>query len=399
MNDSTGQEIRSPFARLRALLGDMPPGRDPIDMTIGEPRHPMPEFAAPILNEHAGLYGRYPPIRGTRDLRMAISSWHDRRYGLDGAVDPERHILPLNGSREGLFSAVFPLVERMAIKGRAPAVLIPNPFYQVYAAAALASGAEPVYLDADAENGFLPDLDQLVHDEGLLQRTAVMYLCSPSNPQGAVADRAYLEKLLELSRAYGFAIFSDECYSEIYHAEAPPGILEVAHERYGDFQNILAFNSLSKRSNMPGLRSGFCAGDAGLIEKYGRFRNVACPQMPLPTQYASAELWGDEVHVAENRALYVAKFDAVSVIIGDRYGYKRPEGGFFLWLNMEQFSGGEAATVTLWKGCGVKVLPGAYLAFESEARPNPCRDYVRLAMVDDLRTTREALERLVEVLS
>lgn len=393
-----GQAIRSPFARIRALLADIAPGGDPIDMTIGEPRHPMPEFAATVLNQHAALLGKYPPIRGIPELRTAIASWHGNRYDMDGALDPERHILPLNGSREGLFSAVFPIVEQRTISGRRPAVLIPNPFYQVYAAAALAAGGEPVYLTARSENGFFPDLDQLAQDEELLQRTAVMYLCSPSNPQGAVADRAYLEKALKLARAYGFTIFSDECYSEIYDTVPPAGILQVSKNHYGDCKNILSFNSLSKRSNMPGLRSGFCAGDGDLIEQFAQFRNVACPQMPLPTQYASVALWRDEAHVKQNRALYRAKFDMVSEILGGRYGYQRPEGAFFLWLNMAQFSGGEACAVTLWKGCGVKVLPGAYLAFESETSPNPAQDYVRLAIVDDRETTRKALERIVKVL-
>ena len=399
MNTLIADTIRSPFARLRELLGDVQPGAEPIDMTIGEPRHPMPEFAAKILNDNANLYSRYPPIRGIDKLREAISAWHNGRYDMSGAVDPDRHILPLNGSREGLFSAVFPIVERKLIKGRSPVILIPNPFYQVYAAAAVASGADPVFLDAKAENNFLPDLDALVHDEGLLQRTVAMFLCSPSNPEGTVADRAYLEKAIMLARAYGFMIFSDECYSEIYDAEPPKGILKVSHDRYGDFQNVIAFNSLSKRSNMPGLRSGFCCGDDKFIESFGNFRNVACPQMPLPVQHVSAALWSDEDHVRQNRALYRAKFDAASEIIGDRYGYQRPGGAFFLWLNMEQFSGGEASAVTLWKGCGVKVLPGAYLASDGETAANPCRDYVRLAIVDDLDTTKEAFRRIVNLLS
>ena len=399
MNSLIAETVESPFARLRELLNGIEPGADPIDMTIGEPRHPMPEMVGRVLGEHTKLYGKYPPIRGIDELRNAISSWHDRRYDLAGAVDPERHILPLVGSREGLFSALFPIVERKLIKGQTPVVLIPNPFYQVYAAGTVASGAEPVFLDAKAENNFLPDLDGLVQDEELLQRTVALYLCSPSNPEGSVADRAYLEKAIMLARAYGFMIFSDECYSEIYDVDAPDGILKTSFDRYGDFKQIIAFNSLSKRSNVPGLRSGFCAGDENFIEKFTKFRNVACPQMPLPHQHVSAALWKDEAHVMDNRALYRAKFDAANEIIGGKYGYQRPGGAFFLWLNMKHFSGGEDATVTLWKGCGVKVLPGAYLASECLNAPNPAQDYVRLALVDDLDTTKEALGRVVQVLS
>ena len=399
MNTDIENTIRSPFARLRELLGDTLPGGEPIDMTIGAPRHAMPGFVAEILDAKSSLYGQYPPIRGIDELRLAISAWHDRRYGMAGAVEAERHILPLSGSREGLFSALFPIVERKIIEGRTPVVLIPNPFYQVYAAAAVASGANPIFLDAKPENNFLPDLDALARDGELLQRTAAIYICSPSNPEGSVADRGYFEKAIMLAREYGFMIFSDECYSEIYGDVAPAGILKISHDLNGDFKNIVSFNSLSKRSNVPGLRSGFCAGDADFIASFEKFRNVACPQMPLPVQHASVALWSDEAHVKANRTLYRDKFKVASEIIGGRYGYQKPAGAFFLWLNMEHFSGGEAAAVTLWKGCGVKVLPGAYLASERLNAANPCRDYVRLALVDDLNTTKEALRRIVNVLS
>ncbi|MGI9408197.1 MAG: aminotransferase class I/II-fold pyridoxal phosphate-dependent enzyme [Hyphomicrobiaceae bacterium] len=387
--------IQSPWDRMRALLGNMPPGAEPIDMTIGEPRHPMPDFLMETMAEAAQGFGQYPPIRGTDALRQAISTWIQRRYGVQ--VDPETSILALNGSREGLYSAVVPAVERRAGLAK-PAVLIPNPFYQCYAAAALAAGTEPVYLPAMRETNFLPDLDALSGDPALLDRTIAFYLCSPANPQGTIADVAYLKRALELARTHDFILFADECYSEIYDDLAPAGALEVALKHTGSLEHLIVFNSLSKRSNLPGLRSGFCAGDPRFIADFARFRNVTCPQVPSPIQHASAALWSDEAHVVANRALYRAKFDVSDRILGQRFGYTRPGGAFFLWLNMNQFGGSEAAAVTLWKGCGVKILPGAYLCHPEPEGPDPGSDYVRVALVHDVQVTEAALTRLVSQL-
>jgi len=244
---------------------------------------------------HLAEFGRYPPIRGIPALRQAIADWMGRRYPLlAGQIDPERHVLPLNGSREGLFSAVFPAIARKPSIER-PSVLIPNPFYQAYAAAAAASGAAPHFLASTAETGFLPELDAI--DEDLLQRTIAFYLCSPSNPQGAVASRSYLARAIALARAHDFLLFADECYSEIYGDVSPPGALEMAHAETGSLANVVVFQSLSKRSGLPGLRSGFVAGDPDFIAAFGRFRNVACPQVPLPIQHVSVAAWSDEKHV------------------------------------------------------------------------------------------------------
>jgi len=271
--------------------------------------------------------------------------------------------------------------------------LIPNPFYAAYAAGALAAGCEPVYLPAKRKSGFLPDLDDL--DEALLTRTVACYIASPSNPQGAVADRAYLDRLAALARRFGFLVFADECYCEIYSKHAPPGMLETSGP---DFANVVVFHSLSKRSNLPGLRVGFAAGDRRFLASYLELRNVAAPQVPTPAQHVAIAAYGDETHVQENRALYSAKFDLADQIIGGRYGYERPEGGFFLWLDVSKQGGSEVVTKRLWAEAGVRVVPGRYLAREQNDGTNPGADYIRVAMVQDKAATAEALHRLVAVL-
>lgn len=383
----------SPFVRLAALLEGMSPGEPVIDMTVGEPRHPLPDFVAAVLAEATALFGKYPPIRGTDALRQAIGEWLGRRYPvLAGKIDPERHILPLCGSREGLFSAVFPALARKATVPR-PAIFIPNPFYHTYSASAEAAGCEPVFLPAPAESGFLPDLSDV--PEADLDRAVALFLCSPSNPQGAVADETYIAHAIRLARQHNFMLFADECYAEIYAETPPTGSLEVAVRATGDFANVVSFQSLSKRSNLPGLRSGFAAGDSDFIAALGSFRNVVGPQMPLPIQHVSVALWQDEAHVEANRDLYRVKFDAASRILDGRFGYQRPAGAFFLWLDMSAHGGGEAAAKTLWKQCGVKLLPGRYLARDRAEGENPGAGFVRVALVDDLATTEEGLTRMV----
>ena len=388
--------VRSPFARLTSLLEGLAPGAPPIDLSLGEPKALIPSFLGPTLQQHLGAFGRYPPIKGIPALRQAIADWMGRRYpGLKGQIDPDTQVLPLNGSREGLFSAIFPAMARKPSIDQ-PAVLIPNPFYQAYAAAAAASGAAPMFLTSTAEAGFLPKLESI--DEALLRRTVAFYLCTPSNPQGAVADRSYLAQAIALARRFDFLIFADECYSEIYADVPPPGTLETAYADNGSFANVVAFQSLSKRSGLPGLRSGFVAGDPAFMAAYDRFRNVACPQVPLPLQHVSAEAWADERHVEQGRALYRRNFAIADELLEGRYGYRRPQGSFFLWLKMAGFGGGEQAATTLWKGCGVRVLPGAYLAQAEPDGVNPGTDYIRVALVHDADTTGEALRRIVTIL-
>ncbi len=394
----TSGEILSPFTQLRRLLAGVEPEIGPtIELTVGEPRGAMPVFLAEKLSEAVSLYGKYPPIRGSDILRAAIAGWLSRRYEIAGGVDAAREILALSGSREGLFFACIPAVGRKPAK-RQPAILMCNPFYSAYVAGALAVGAEPVMLKATRATGFLPDLDALSADEALLSRTAALFICSPANPQGAVASSAYIAKALSLARTYDFMLFFDECYSEIYSGAPPVGALEVAAATSERFQNLVVFNSLSKRSSVPGLRSGFCAGDADFLEAYAEIRNMCAPTVPGPVQHASAAIWADEVHVEASRAGYEQKFIICNNVLGEKFGYRKPAGGFCLWLDMSQFGGGSDAAVTLWKRAAVKVVPGSFLALTGRDGTNPGADYVRVALVEGPETIREALERMVSVL-
>ena len=397
---SLDELVASPFARLAALLDGIEPGAPPIDLSLGEPRALIPTFLGPTLERHLSAFGKYPPIRGSDELKAEISKWLSRRYALPTPVDPAKEILVLNGSREGLFYACLPAVGRKTLlPGLKPAILMCNPYYSAYLGGALGVGAEPVFLNATRETGFLPDLDDIARDRDLLARTCALFICSPANPQGAVASRAYITRALALARAHDFMLFLDECYSEIYTQDAPPGGLEVAAQTPERFRNVVVFNSLSKRSNLPGLRSGFCAGDATFIEAYAEIRNMCAPQVPGPLQHASAAAWADEAHVDAARAAYREKFAIADALLAGRFGYRRPAGGFCLWLDVSQFGGGANAAVTLWKRNGVKVIPGSFLAQIGRQGTNPGADYIRVALVQDPATIREALERMVEVLA
>ncbi len=267
-----------------------------------------------MLAAHVAEFGRYPMNKGLDEFAQAVGKWLDRRYALERPVDPATEVLVLNGTREGLFLAALAAKNWVTPRPGRPAVLIPNPFYAAYSAGAIAADCEPVYLPATAASGFLPDLDALGDD--LLARTVAFYLASPANPQGAVADRAYLSRLTAMARRFGFLIFSDECYCEIYSDRAPPGMLEAAGP---DFANVVVFHSLSKRSSLPGLRVGFAAGDRKFLSAYLELRNVAAPQVPTPMQHVAIAAYGDESHVEENRRLYREKFDLADQIVGDRY--------------------------------------------------------------------------------
>jgi N-succinyldiaminopimelate aminotransferase len=384
---------RSPFVRLRELLADVPAGKPAISMAVGEPQHPIPSFVAPVITAHVEEFGRYPMNKGLDTFAEAVARWLMRRYQLDRAVDPATEVLVLNGTREGLFLAALAAKNWVGPRAGPPSVLIPNPFYAAYAAGAVAAGCEPVYMPTTAASGFLPDLDALSED--VLARTVACYLASPSNPQGAVADRAYLERLAALARRYGFLVLCDECYCEIYSEAPPPGMLQAAAP---DFANVVVFHSLSKRSNLPGLRVGFAAGDHRFLSAYLELRNVAAPQVPTPAQHVAIAAYGDESHVEANRRLYREKFDLADQIVGDRYGYRRPAGGFFLWLDVSAQGGSEAAALALWRGAGVRVVPGRYLAHEQSDGSNPGADYIRVAMVQNKEITAEGLHRLVAVL-
>jgi len=388
-------DTRSPFARLNELLAGVAPGKPPIALSVGEPQHAVPAFVGPVLAASIDEFGRYPINKGIDAFRESVAQWLGRRYALPRPVDPETEVLVLNGTREGLFLAAVAAKRWVAPRRGPPAMLIPNPFYAAYWAGADVAGCEPVYLSAGPDSDFLPDLDALSDD--LLARTVAFYLASPSNPQGAIAHRGYLERLTALARRFGFLILADECYCEIYNTDiAPPGMLEAAG---ADFANVVVFHSLSKRSNLPGLRVGFAAGDKRFLAKFLDLRNVAAPQVPIPAQRVAIAAYGDETHVEENRRLYRQKFDLADQIIADRYNYRRPPGGFFLWLDVSAHGGSEAATLKLWRDAGVRVVPGKYLARDEPDGRNPGADYIRVAMVHDNATTAEALHRLVAVLT
>ena len=366
------------FPRLRALLDHHQPGAEPVNMTIGEPRHAFPEFVGPAIAASLAEFGRYPTNEGTPELLGAIAGWIRRRYGVDL---PQDRLMVLNGTREGLFNAALALIPERK-RGAQPVVLIPNPFYQVYAVAALSAGAEPVFVPATAAGGHLPDFASLPPD--VLDRTAVAYLCSPANPQGAVASEGYLRDLLALADKHDFQIFADECYAEIYRDAPPPGILSVAAAVGADPERAVAFHSLSKRSNLPGLRSGFAAGGPQSIRLMRQLRAYAGAPLPMPLQHAAALTWADEAHVIENRALYNAKFDLAAEVFGSLQGYSTPAGGFFLWLPVPPEIGtGEAAALKLWQETGVRVLPGGYLG-RAVGGTNPGDGYIRVALVTPL---------------
>lgn len=389
----------SPFQRLGRLIAGVEPGRSPIDVSVGEPHHAVPDFVGPVLSAALADFVRYPPIKGTSAFRAAVAGWAERRFGLaDGTIDRDDGVLPLNGSREGLFHATLTAVRLAGTsKGPRPAILLPNPFYAVYAAAAEAAGAEPVLVAAGREDGFLPRFERLPAD--LLARTVAAFHASPANPQGAVADRARLEGLVRLAGDYGFLLFSDECYSEIWRGRAPDGVLSAAFAAQGNLTGVVAFNSLSKRSNLAGARCGFAVGDPAFLKAWAALRNVTAPQVPMPIQAVAVAALADEAHVVENRRLYDLKYGVAQEILGNRFPDLVPPGGFFLWLDVGRWGGGEDVSARLWKEKGVKVVPGGYLSATDANGINPGRDFIRIAMVESLETSREALSRLSEVLS
>ncbi|NRA99162.1 MAG: aminotransferase class I/II-fold pyridoxal phosphate-dependent enzyme [Rhodobacteraceae bacterium] len=377
------------FPRLRRLLDDTAPGGPVVQMTIGEPRHAFPDWVTQKISETSAEFGKYPANHGTPGLLSAIADWVQGRYGV--RLDPDTQIMALNGTREGLFGAALALCPER-IGGQRPIILTPNPFYQVYAVAALASGAEPIYVPATAETGFLPDFTAL--DAQTLDRVAIVYVCSPANPQGAVADERYWTELLALAERHDFRVFADECYSEVYRTSPPVGALEIAAKVGADPERVTIFHSLSKRSNLPGLRSGFVAGGPKSIAAIKQLRAYAGAPLPLPLQHASEAVWRDEAHVAASRARYQAKYDIADDVFADVPDWNAPEAGFFLWLSVED---GEAATQKLWRETGVRVLPGAYLAREVDGF-NPGKGYIRVAMVVDEDELKQGLKTLRDCL-
>jgi aspartate/methionine/tyrosine aminotransferase len=369
------------FPRLRALLDSHAPGGSVVNMTIGEPKHPFPEWVPQVLADNVDGFAVYPPNDGSPELLDTISAWIDRRYGVTVGAD---RIMTLNGSREGLYNAAVALLPETK-RGKQPTVLIPNPFYQVYMIGALSTGAEPVFVPALRQTGFLPDFGSVPAEK--LDRATAAYICSPANPQGSVADRTYWKELIALAEKHDFTIFSDECYSEIYRDTPPTGVLEVAEEMGADPERIVIFQSLSKRSNLPGLRSGFVAAGPESIKRIRQHRAYSGAPLPLPLQRVAEKVWADEDHVVANRALYQEKFTEADRIFDGVPGYQGPEGGFFLWLPVED---GEQAALDLWTNTGIRVLPGAYLAREVDGE-NPGKPFIRVAMVTPREEMAQAL--------
>jgi aspartate/methionine/tyrosine aminotransferase len=373
------------FPRLRKLLDHHQPGGDVLHMSIGEPKHAFPSWVPEVLAEHTHEFGRYPPNPGSPELLDAIAAWFARRYGQ--TIDGQSQIMALNGSREGLFNALLALCPERK-NGQQPLVLIPNPFYQVYSVGAVAAGAAPYYVDAPASNGFLPDFASLPAET--LDRAAVLFICSPSNPQGSVADEPYLLDLLRLAEKHDFIVFADECYSEIYDGAAPPSALQVALAHGIDPERVVVFNSLSKRSNLAGLRSGFAASGPRNIGQLNQLRNYGGAPLPLPLQRVAERVWADETHVVENRRLYSEKFRLAEDVLGNLPGITLPRAGFFLWLDV---GNGEEAALKLWRETGVRVLPGAYLGRDWQGQ-NPGHAFIRVALVAPRAETERGLHAI-----
>jgi N-succinyldiaminopimelate aminotransferase len=382
-----------PFEKLAKLTqGIHPPGSlPPIVLSIGEPKHPTPRFIVEALIAHLHGLTNYPATKGIPELRRSIAGWLSRRFGLpEGAIDPERHVLPCSGTREALFSFAQAVIDP---RGR-PLVLMPNPFYQIYEGAALLAGAEPYFLNTTLETGYLPDFDA-VPDE-VWARCQLLYICSPGNPTGAVMPAETYRKLIGLSARFGFIIASDECYSELYIDEAspPPGLLQAAHAMGNTaFERCVVFHSLSKRSNAPGLRSGFVAGDAEILKRYLLYRTYHGCALSLPVQQASIAAWQDESHVVENRALYRRKFAGAHAVLKDVLDVTVPPAGFYLWPKTP--CDDQDFARKLYARHHVTVLPGSYLSREAFGL-NPGRNHVRMALVAPLDECVEAAHRIRE---
>ncbi|MCA0912845.1 succinyldiaminopimelate transaminase [Marinobacter nauticus] len=382
-----------PFEKLAKLKAgiSVPEHLAPISLGIGEPKHPSPAFVKDVIANNLDKLANYPTTKGTDELRSAIAAWATHRFALAPAsLDPNRHVVPVNGTRE----AIFALVQAVVDAGKPATVVSPNPFYQIYEGAAFLAGATPVYLPCDGSNGFIPDFDAV--PESVWENCQILFLCSPGNPSGAVIPRETLVKVIELADRHDFLIASDECYSELYPDEAnpPEGLLQTcaAIGRH-DFKRCVVFHSLSKRSNLPGLRSGFVAGDAEVLAGYLKYRTYHGCAMPIHNQLASIAAWSDEDHVRENRAAYRAKFEAVVPILREVMNVDFPDAGFYLWPETPMDD--ETFARELSARQNVHVLPGRYLSRTVNGH-NPGENRVRMALVAPLEECVEAAKRIVE---
>ncbi|NGZ07369.1 MAG: succinyldiaminopimelate transaminase [Magnetococcales bacterium] len=389
-----------PFEKLARLLANVVPASDhsPINLSIGEPKHPPAPFLLTAMQEALPEVARYPSTQGMAELRQAACTWAENRFHLPcGTLDPERHLLPVNGTREALFSIAAAVVDPTLKQGLPPAVLMPNPFYQIYEGAAIMSHAEPIYMNASAADGFLPDFGAL--PPALLDRVQLLYLCTPSNPTGAAFSSERLQTLIQLADRHDFVIVSDECYSEIWYDHPPVGILQAAWSAgRREFQRCLTFQSLSKRSNLPGARSGFVAGDPQLIKKYLQLRTYTGCSTPPFIQRAAIAAWRDETHVEANRTIYRQKLADALEILSPVLPVQAPDAGFYLWLQVP--GGGERFALRLFERYNVTTLPGAYLsrttghATHPGAMGNPGAPCIRVALVASVEENRAAMHRI-----
>ena len=391
MNADLEQLQPYPFEKLNALLaGLVPPADKPlISLSIGEPKHASPDFVKTAICEQLSHLATYPTTKGLADFRQAIAQWLMTRFALK-TVDPETQVLPVSGTREAIFSFVQAAINPVNTTGQKPIVIMPNPFYQIYEGAALLAGAEPYFVNCTAENDYLGDWDSI--PEAIWQRAQLIFICTPGNPTGAVLPEATLRFLINQAQRYQCILASDECYSELYyHEQAPLGLLQVA-ARMGsdDYRHCVVFHSLSKRSNLPGLRSGFIAGDAQLLAPYLKYRTYHGAAMPVQHQIASALAWRDEAHVIANRAAYQAKFDQFTQTLGSSYPLTYPAGGFYFWMRVQD---DEAFAQALFEQQHIIVLPGRYLS-RSAHGINPGAQHVRMALVADASQCRMAIDRL-----
>ena len=379
-----------PFQKLASLFRDVTANKDyrAISLSIGEPKHTTPQFIKDAVTASLGGLANYPTTSGSDALRSAIANWLERRYDIP-LPDFKTQVLPVNGSREALFAFAQTVIDRTR---NAPVVVCPNPFYQIYEGAAYLAGAEPRFLNTLPANNFALDFSQLPED--VWQRTQLVYVCSPGNPTGHVMPLSEWQTLFEMSDRHGFVIASDECYSEIY-ADAPPmGAMQAAHQLgRTDYRNLAVFSSLSKRSNVPGMRSGFVAGDARAIEKFALYRTYHGSAMNPAIQEASIAAWNDEAHVAENRRQYRDKFARVTEILEDVLHVTQPDAGFYLWVRTPISD--TAYAQALYRDYNVTVLPGSFLARNSQG-VNPGENFIRMALVAGMDETVEAAQRIAE---
>jgi len=392
MNPRLEQLHPYPFQKLRELFAGVTPNPDlsPINLSIGEPRHPTPQFIKDALVAGLGGLSNYPITQGSDALRAAISAWAERRYGVK--LDPTTEVLPVNGSREALFAFAQASVDSSRHGRRV--VISPNPFYQIYEGAALLAGARPFFLNTLPENGFKMDWSRVPED--MWEQVNLVYVCSPGNPTGKVMSLDDWKALFDLSDAHGFVIAADECYSEIYFEEGKPplGALTAAQQLGRGLKNLIVFNSLSKRSNVPGLRSGMVAGDAALMKQFLLYRTYHGSAMSPAVQAASIAAWNDEAHVIDNRRQYAEKFATVMPMLKDVLAFDAPDAAFYLWARVP---GGDDAAFAreLYRTRHVTVLPGSFLARDA-GNINPGKGFVRIALVDGLQQCLEAAQRIVD---